>query len=215
MSAIDDERTGRRRTSVYSHHRYASPGTHHRVRITGYASPGTHHRNAPTCGFSCPAGARRVYRWGFLTERMVQTGSPAGSAVARSAGQEVRTRRQPAQRRHDQRRSPPLRKSPAPHGPTRGKAMRPAAAHLREAGDTITEIVAKTRIRSSLYRNFPPRPAPTTRSPPRAPPHPAMTESAAGSDALLHPRSDPSRGDATRALCKAVVRFGSSPGEMG
>ena len=33
------------------------------------------------------------------------------------------------------------------------------AAHLREAGDTIAEIVAKTGItRSSLYRHLPPRP---------------------------------------------------------
>ena len=36
------------------------------------------------------------------------------------------------------------------------------AAHLREAGDTIAEIVAKTGItRSSLYRHLPPRPAET------------------------------------------------------
>ncbi len=36
------------------------------------------------------------------------------------------------------------------------------AAHLREAGDTIAEIVAKTDItRSSLYRHLPPRPADT------------------------------------------------------
>lgn len=36
------------------------------------------------------------------------------------------------------------------------------AAHLREAGDTIAEIVAKTGItRSSLYRHLPPRPADT------------------------------------------------------
>ncbi len=33
------------------------------------------------------------------------------------------------------------------------------AAHLREAGDTIAEMVAKTGItRSSLYRHLPPRP---------------------------------------------------------
>ena len=33
------------------------------------------------------------------------------------------------------------------------------AAHLREAGETIAEIVAKTGItRSSLYRHLPPRP---------------------------------------------------------
>jgi hypothetical protein len=33
------------------------------------------------------------------------------------------------------------------------------AAHLREAGDTIAEIVAKTGVtRSSLYRHLPPRP---------------------------------------------------------
>ena len=36
------------------------------------------------------------------------------------------------------------------------------AAHLRDSGHTIAEIVAKTRIpRSSLYRHLPPRPAPT------------------------------------------------------
>jgi DNA invertase Pin-like site-specific DNA recombinase len=36
------------------------------------------------------------------------------------------------------------------------------AAHLREAGDSIAEIVAKTGItRSSLYRHLPPRPADT------------------------------------------------------
>jgi helix-turn-helix resolvase-like protein len=36
------------------------------------------------------------------------------------------------------------------------------AQHLREAGDTIAEIVAKTGItRSSLYRHLPPRPADT------------------------------------------------------
>ena len=36
------------------------------------------------------------------------------------------------------------------------------AVHLREAGDTIAEIVAKTGItRSSLYRHLPPRPADT------------------------------------------------------
>lgn len=36
------------------------------------------------------------------------------------------------------------------------------AARLREAGDTIAEIVAKTGItRSSLYRHLPPRPADT------------------------------------------------------
>lgn len=36
------------------------------------------------------------------------------------------------------------------------------AAHLRDSGDTIAEIVAKTGIaRSSLYRHLPPRPAPT------------------------------------------------------
>jgi len=34
------------------------------------------------------------------------------------------------------------------------------AAHLRDRGDTIAEIVAKTGIaRSSLYRHLPPRPA--------------------------------------------------------
>ena len=33
------------------------------------------------------------------------------------------------------------------------------AAHLREVGDTMAEIVAKTGItRSSLYRHLPPRP---------------------------------------------------------
>ena len=33
------------------------------------------------------------------------------------------------------------------------------AAHLRQAGDSIAEIVAKTDItRSSLYRHLPPRP---------------------------------------------------------
>ena len=33
------------------------------------------------------------------------------------------------------------------------------AAHLRQAGDSIAEIVAKTGItRSSLYRHLPPRP---------------------------------------------------------
>ena len=36
------------------------------------------------------------------------------------------------------------------------------AAHLRDIGHTIAEIVAKTGIpRSSLYRHLPPRPAPT------------------------------------------------------
>lgn len=36
------------------------------------------------------------------------------------------------------------------------------ARHLRDSGDTIAEIVAKTGItRSSLYRHLPPRPAPT------------------------------------------------------
>src|SRR5947209_17617196 len=36
------------------------------------------------------------------------------------------------------------------------------AVHLREQGDTIAEIVAKTGItRSSLYRHLPPRPAET------------------------------------------------------
>lgn len=36
------------------------------------------------------------------------------------------------------------------------------ATHLRDIGDTIAEIVAKTGIaRSSLYRHLPPRPAPT------------------------------------------------------
>ena len=36
------------------------------------------------------------------------------------------------------------------------------AAHLRDSGHTIPEIVAKTGIpRSSLYRHLPPRPAPT------------------------------------------------------
>lgn len=36
------------------------------------------------------------------------------------------------------------------------------AAHLRDSGDTIAEIVAKTGIaRSSLYRHLPARPAPT------------------------------------------------------
>ncbi len=36
------------------------------------------------------------------------------------------------------------------------------ATHLRDSGDTIAEIVAKTGIaRSSLYRHLPPRPAPT------------------------------------------------------
>jgi DNA invertase Pin-like site-specific DNA recombinase len=36
------------------------------------------------------------------------------------------------------------------------------AMHLRDSGDTIAEIVAKTGIaRSSLYRHLPPRPAPT------------------------------------------------------
>ncbi len=36
------------------------------------------------------------------------------------------------------------------------------AAHLRDSGHTIAEIVAKTGIaRSSLYRHLPPRPAPT------------------------------------------------------
>jgi DNA invertase Pin-like site-specific DNA recombinase len=36
------------------------------------------------------------------------------------------------------------------------------AAHLRDSGNTIAEIVAKTGIaRSSLYRHLPPRPAPT------------------------------------------------------
>lgn len=35
------------------------------------------------------------------------------------------------------------------------------AAHLRESGDTIAEIVTKTGIpRTSLYRHLPPRPAP-------------------------------------------------------
>lgn len=35
------------------------------------------------------------------------------------------------------------------------------AVHLRDSGDTIAEIVAKTGIpRSSLYRHLPPRPAP-------------------------------------------------------
>jgi DNA-binding phage protein len=34
------------------------------------------------------------------------------------------------------------------------------AVHLREAGDTIAEIVAKTGIaRTTLYRHLPPRPA--------------------------------------------------------
>lgn len=34
------------------------------------------------------------------------------------------------------------------------------AAHLRDAGHTITDIVAKTGIpRTSLYRHLPPRPA--------------------------------------------------------
>jgi DNA invertase Pin-like site-specific DNA recombinase len=36
------------------------------------------------------------------------------------------------------------------------------AAHLRDTGRTIAEIVAKTGIpRTSLYRHLPPRPAPT------------------------------------------------------
>jgi len=36
------------------------------------------------------------------------------------------------------------------------------AAHLRDSGDTIAEIVAKTGIaRSSLYRHLPPRPTPS------------------------------------------------------
>ena len=36
------------------------------------------------------------------------------------------------------------------------------AAHLRDSGHTIAEIIAKTGIpRSSLYRHLPPRPAPT------------------------------------------------------
>jgi DNA invertase Pin-like site-specific DNA recombinase len=36
------------------------------------------------------------------------------------------------------------------------------AAHLRDTGHTIAEIVAKTGIpRTSLYRHLPPRPAPT------------------------------------------------------
>jgi len=35
------------------------------------------------------------------------------------------------------------------------------AAHLRDQGDTIAEIVTKTGIpRTSLYRHLPPRPAP-------------------------------------------------------
>jgi DNA invertase Pin-like site-specific DNA recombinase len=36
------------------------------------------------------------------------------------------------------------------------------AAHLRESGQSIAEIVAKTGIaRSSLYRHLPPRPTPS------------------------------------------------------
>jgi DNA-binding phage protein len=36
------------------------------------------------------------------------------------------------------------------------------AAHLRDSGHTIAEIVAKTGVaRSSLYRHLPPRAAPT------------------------------------------------------
>jgi Helix-turn-helix domain of resolvase len=52
------------------------------------------------------------------------------------------------------------------------------AAHLRDEGDTIAEIVAKTGIaRTSLYRHLPPRPpepitaagpAPTRREPDEA-----------------------------------------------
>jgi DNA invertase Pin-like site-specific DNA recombinase len=36
------------------------------------------------------------------------------------------------------------------------------AAHMRDSGDTVAEIVAKTGIpRSSLYRHLPPRTPPT------------------------------------------------------
>jgi len=50
------------------------------------------------------------------------------------------------------------------------------AAHLRENGHTIAEIVAKTGIpRTSLYRHLPPRPAPTVTAA-----EPAAAESAAG-----------------------------------
>ena len=39
------------------------------------------------------------------------------------------------------------------------------AAHLRDQGDTIAEIVNKTGIaRTSLYRHLPPRPAPAVRA---------------------------------------------------
>ncbi len=39
------------------------------------------------------------------------------------------------------------------------------AAHLRQSGHTIAEIVAKTGIpRTSLYRHLPPRPAPAVRA---------------------------------------------------
>lgn len=39
------------------------------------------------------------------------------------------------------------------------------AAHLREGGHTIAEIVERTRIpRTSLYRHLPPRPAPAVRA---------------------------------------------------
>jgi DNA invertase Pin-like site-specific DNA recombinase len=45
------------------------------------------------------------------------------------------------------------------------------AAHLRDSGQTIAEIVAKTGIpRTSLYRHLPPRPAPPVTADGAAPP---------------------------------------------
>jgi DNA invertase Pin-like site-specific DNA recombinase len=68
-----------------------------------------------------------------------------------------------------------------PHRPAHPR--RPAkldyAAHLRDSGQTIAEIVAKTGIpRTSLYRHLPPRAAPTVTADSRA----AETEAAGARD---------------------------------
>ncbi len=47
--------------------------------------------------------------------------------------------------------------------PPRGAPHRSTRAHLRDAGHTMSDIVAKTGItRSSLYRHLPPRPTAST-----------------------------------------------------
>jgi hypothetical protein len=92
------------------------------------------------------------------SETPPRAGRPAGTNAARGVSQMERT--------YTLERAAHARAAPTAKG---RRISRPSvvdphklayAAHLREAGDTIAEIVAKTGItRSSLYRHLPPRPA--------------------------------------------------------